>query len=188
MNEKKWVSLVLDRLKSHIQAQDKSLIIEQGIKLPYSYEIVNYRFSEPPKHRVMKYETDLLISDRITDDIWKPRVVIEAKIKSVSTHDAITYSQKAATHKTVHPYLRYGIMLGARKHYSLPGRLYRHGANFDFMISFQSYEPTSEEWSAFISLIKKEIQYSRKLEEIIFQSRLPNRKHYTVLQKALILK
>jgi hypothetical protein len=25
---------------------------------------------------------------------------------------AITYSQKASTHRAVHPYLRYGIMLG----------------------------------------------------------------------------
>ncbi|GAI54911.1 unnamed protein product, partial [marine sediment metagenome] len=57
---------------------------------------------------------------------------IEGKINSVTTHGAITYSQKASTHKNVHPYLRYGILLGNRKHYPLPGRLFRHGAYFDF--------------------------------------------------------
>lgn len=36
-------------------------------------------------------------------------------------------------------------MLGDRKHYPLPGRLYGHGAQFDFMISFVSTEPTGEE-------------------------------------------
>ncbi len=45
-------------------------------------------------------------------DRWKPRVVVEAKLGKVTTNDAITYSQKASTHRAVHPYLRYGIMLG----------------------------------------------------------------------------
>ncbi|GAB4286004.1 MAG: hypothetical protein Kow0081_4020 [Candidatus Dojkabacteria bacterium] len=65
---------------------------------------------------------------------------IEAKINSVTTHDAITYSQKAQTHKNVHSYLRYGILIGNRKDYALPGRLFRHGQHFDFMLSWKSFE------------------------------------------------
>ena len=79
-------------------------------------------------------ETDLLVFEKT--DIIKPRIIIESKINSVTTHDAITYIYKAQTHKNVTPYIRYGIMLGNRKHYPLPGRLFRHGTNFDFMISF----------------------------------------------------
>ena len=35
---------------------------------------------------------------------------------------------------------RYGIMIGGHGHYPLPGRLFRYGTNFDFMISFQNVQ------------------------------------------------
>jgi hypothetical protein len=113
---------------------------------------------------------------------------LRGKLNSVTTHTAITYSQKAATHKNVHPFLRYGILIGNRKHYPLPGRLFRHGAHFDFMLSWVGYEPTDKEWEDFIRVIKAENEYSQQLEEMIFHSRLKNRKHYTILQKKLYLK
>ena len=49
-------------------------------------------------------------------------------------------------------------MLGHRRHFPLPGRLYRHGAHFDFMMSFVGYEPTTEEMESFVKLLKSEIQ------------------------------
>ena len=45
----------------------------------------------------------------------------------VTTHDALTYSTKAATHKHVHPYLRYGFLAGGIQ--TIPGRLIKHGAS-----------------------------------------------------------
>lgn len=92
---------------------------------------------EKLRHRILRAQTDLSIVEHIDAERWTPRVVVEAKLGSVTTHDAITYSEKAATHRSVHPYLRYGIMLGEREHHPLPGRLYRHGAQFDFMVSFR---------------------------------------------------
>jgi hypothetical protein len=56
----------------------------------------------------------LLIAKRQSQDILVPRFEIELKPARISPHDAITYSQKAATHKSVHPYLRYGILLAHR--------------------------------------------------------------------------
>ena len=107
---------------------------------------------------------------------------------SITTHDAITYSQKALSHKTVHPYLRYGIMLGNRQRYPLPGRLYRHGAHFDFMISFAGTRPTELEMDRFTEIMGAEIAASRQLEKIIYESRLRDRDRYTVLHKRLCLK
>ena len=52
---------------------------------------------------VSRYETDLLVYDALDQDAWIPRVVIECKLEGVTTHDAITYSRKASTHKQVHP-------------------------------------------------------------------------------------
>ena len=70
----------------------------------------------------------------------KLRVIIESKINSVTTHDAITYSHKAQTHKNV-----------------------------------------------FFDLIKREIAYSEKIEEMIYSSRSKSRKQYYLLQKDLRL-
>ena len=121
------------------ETQYQACSIEVGRKIPYGYEIRSYD-KAGPNSNVNQYETDLVILDG-SKHSWKPRVIVEAKKRSVSTHAAITYSQKALSHKTVHPYLRYGIMLGDRQHYPLPGRLYRHGAHFDFMISFAGTQP-----------------------------------------------
>jgi len=133
------------------------------------------------------HPTDILVVEVETSQ-WKPRVVVEAKLARITTHDAITYSQKAATHKQVHPYLRYGILLGKREHYPLPGRLFRHGSHFDFMISWVAEEATPEEFSDFVNLLLDEVTASRALEEMIYSSRNPKRKRYTALHKRLILR
>lgn len=124
----------------------------------------------------------LLKTDALKD------VVIEAKIDSVTTHDSITYSQKAQTHKNVHPYLRYGILIGNRAHYPLPGRLFRHGQHFDFMVSWKAFEAEKEEWTNLMEILKLEIKASKALEEVIFNSRSKNREKYTILHRPLNLK
>lgn len=58
------------------------------------------------------------------------------------------------------PYLRYGIMIGGRERYPLPGRLFRHGTNFDFMFSFVGTDPTNAEWKSFKEMILSEVEYS----------------------------
>jgi hypothetical protein len=114
-------------------------------------------------------------------------VVVEAKVGSITTHDAITYSQKAANHKSVFPYLRYGIMLGDRGHYPLPGRLYRHGTQFDFMISFREYDPSPNELEAFQKVLMAEVEESQALERMIYESRKRNRDHHTLFHRRLVL-
>ena len=128
------------------------------------------------------FETDLVVYEKLDKKII-PRVIIESKVGTVTTHDAITYSHKAMYHKNVIPFVRYGIMLGNREKYPLPGRLFRHGTNFDFLFSFVDYQPTNKELDVFIEMLKKEILYSHKIEEILFNSRSRNRKRYYMLQK-----
>ena len=135
----------------------------------------------------LKYQTDILIYEQ-QEEHWKPRIIIEGKLSKITTHDAITYSQKAETHKNVHPYLRYGILIGKRKHFPLPGRLFRHGQNFDFMISWVDYEPNKQEWQNFIDLIGLEYRASLDTEEFLLNSRKPERKHYTIMHKHLKLR
>jgi len=186
--ETEWIhSIVIGKLQKGLKALDEKLLVEDRKKLPYTCEILFYNGDTARRYNANVYETDVLIYEKLPDRKWKPRIIIEAKIKDVTTHDAITYSQKASTHKNVHPYLRYGILLGNRKHYPLPRRLIRHGAHFDFMLSWRGYEPTDGEWQKFISIIDKEIAASRKLEEILYNSGSPNKERYCCLHRPLIL-
>jgi hypothetical protein len=123
----------------------------------------------------MKYETDILLSQETKSGGWIPRVVIETKLARIDTHAAITYSQKSATHKQVHPYLRYGIFLGNRGDLALPGRLFRHGAHFDFMLSWKRFRSDAEEWKTLTRIIRQEITASKELEKLIFDSRKKDR-------------
>lgn len=185
MNERQWVEKIARHLRSTALGRSRSIRIETGVRLAYSYEIDSYPQSSSPRRA--DFETDLAIVEDIGTDAWIPRVVVEAKIKSVTTHDAITYSHKAAVHRAVHPYLRYGVMVGDRKGYPLPGRLYRHGAQFDFMASFRSTRPSAAELSRFTRILRLEITASRTLERILYQSRKRDRDRYTFLHRRLVI-
>lgn len=187
MHEVEWVkTIVAPSIEERLQEYDPNLSLRVGYKLPYAYEICAYENDEACENWPMRYETDLLVVENSDKEKWIPRVVIEAKGNgAINTHDAITYSHKAATHRQVHPYLRYGILLGDREHYPLPGRLFRHGTQFDFMISWVEHEPRKQELDDTVDVLLKEVDASRILERIIFDSRKKNRDHYTVLHKEL---
>jgi hypothetical protein len=189
MKETEWVSSFVQKLSTElVKAEHKNLKAGEGKKLSYANEIRWYNTNGEETETIpLKYETDILIYEE-DNNVWKPRVVIEAKKDTVTTHDAITYSQKALTHKHVHPYLRYGILIGNRLNYPLPGRLFRHGINFDFMLSWVHLNPTDKEWEVFIQIILDEVEASKYLEEMIFNSRSSQRKQYTMLHKPLIIK
>jgi hypothetical protein len=55
------------------------------------------------------------------------------------------------------------------------------------MLSFVDYEPTAVELIRLRELVRKEIDASRKLEEMIFKSRSPDRERYTFLYRPLQL-
>lgn len=185
IRERDWVHQLVPLVQESLQKEDPSLEVRDGYRLAYSREVLSYAGDTVERETGMHYETDLLIVERVGTR-WTPRVVVEAKLGTVTTHDAITYSQKAATHKHVHPYLRYGVFLGARKHHPLPGRLFRHGAHFDFMVSWEGLEPGPHEWATFMKLLTDEVAASRLLQEIMFNTRARDRASYTVLRKPVI--
>ena len=185
MNENDWTKSIKNLLLS--VNLGKGIKVGTLLKLLYSQEITEYDLDfKPLSQNHMDFETDLLIYEQTKRAII-PRIVIEAKLELISTHDAITYSHKAQNHKNVTPFLRYGIMLGNRKRHPLPGRLFRHGSNFDFMISFEKETLSKDEKRSFVKLLKQEITYSRQFEEMLLNSRSKDRKHYSILQKKLHL-
>ena len=188
MNELQWAKTVQEFINNYFGKGHPELDVLQGASLPYANEVLAYKNSSPLEQTAIAYETDLLVIEKTDAELWKPRVVIECKIDRLSTHDAITYSEKAFTHKRVHPYLRYGIVLGNREHYPLPGRLFRHGLYFDFMLSWTGYKPARSELKDLLEVIADEVEASRNLEEMLYNSRSSNRKRYVVLHKPLRLK
>lgn len=186
MTENEWTEKVCKKLRLFLKPQ--KLYADTLQRIPYSQEIIGYTDAWDPEYmEPTRFETDLVIYEK-KDETIIPRVIIEAKLTKISTHDAITYSYKAEKHKFITPYLRYGIMIGNRKHYALPGRLFRHGTNFDFMIAFSGTRLTEDEWITFTEMLLKEIEYSRNIEKMLHESRKTDRNHYFMLQKQLILK
>jgi len=188
MNEGEWVELIARRLRTEPPFKGSRLQIQTKYRLTYGHEIAAYDPDGTPHSRPVTYETDLAILERGKDETLRPRVVVEAKIDSITTHDAITYSAKAAAHRSVHPYLRYGIMLGHRGEHALPGRLFHHGGEFDFMVAFRSFRPHSSEVSRFVDVLRNEVKASRLLEAVLFDSRKRDRSRFTLLHRRLCLK
>lgn len=183
MKENDWTKSICEMLRGADFGEE--IYFDVLKKIPYAFEISSFNEEwevESDSFDESLFETDLVVYEKKEGKVI-PRVIIEAKVGSVTTHDAITYSHKAMYHKNVIPFVRYGIMLGARETYPLPGRLFRHGTNFDFLYSFVGYEATEKEKNMFVDMIKREITYSKQIEEILSNSRSKGRKHYYMLQK-----
>ena len=68
------------------------------------------------------------------------------------------------------------------------GGLYRHGAQFDFMISFDEHRMAADERRTFSDLLKSEMEASRCLEKLLYESRSQKRDRYTVFHRRLTVK
>lgn len=183
MNEKEWVQSIIPAIEKGLKMKYNEIFIQEAFKLPYAYEVKSYTEKEPNEPVCSRFETDILIGE-MKDGTWIPRVIIEAKLESVTTHDAITYSQKAMAHKNVHPYLRYGIIIG--KIPNIPGRLIRHGQNFDFMLAVEGYKPSPARLNTIVELLQDEVETSRRIENMIYDSRSKSKAELMVLHRPLV--
>jgi len=169
--ERAWVETVKADIETALAQQ--GITVETGLRLPYAVHVTGYRSASDglsvadPVIRSHGYQTDLLIAERLKGDgNWVPRVVVEFKLRSVSTHDALTYSAKAATHKNVHPYLRYGIVIGAYDG-QVPVRLIRHGQNFDFMVTLASETLSNTDRDRLVGVLRSEVQASQTMSRLL---------------------
>lgn len=185
VREREWVRRVAARLQQELPSLDGTqLIAVDGRKLFYTNEVEAYSTDGHGRSRSSSYETDLLVAD-VEDDCWIPRLVVECKLGRVTTHDALSYSAKAFTHKHVHPYLRYGFLAGALPH--LPTRLIKHGAHFDFMATWALEEPPRLQWMSFVETVQDEVRASRTLQRIFSNSRHMRNEKLHLLRRRLVL-
>lgn len=188
-SEREWVSGLISKLEDGLNSQlgsDAPVSVSEQYRLAYTNEIERYTDGEPHTCTRAGYETDILVRD-VDGQEWVPRVVIETKLNRVTTHDALTYSSKAATHKHVHPYLRYGILIGNWGGGAFPTRLFRHGAYFDFMMTWASLEPAENEWSKWLEVVSAEVVASRRVQQLLTTSRRGSKKIYHLVHRPLYL-
>jgi len=185
MTEAEWVVLVCRLLNEFWQHSVSRTRIEAVAhkRLPYRFEIHSFTGVKPNPAPATSYQTDILILETHADGSWTPRIVIEGKLGKVTTHDALTYSAKAATHIQVHPYLRYGILIGSIS--SVPLRLFRHGAHFDFMITWKAEMPNAGEQHRFQEMMMEEVEASQQLQRFIEANRASDK--YSMVRRKLVL-
>jgi hypothetical protein len=189
MTEREWARSIQERLDSQLRACDEGewkVRVGAGDRLTYAHEILRYGEEGPVEVHRPGYQTDLLVYDSHDSGDWIPRVVVECK-QGISTHDALTYSTKASTHKQVHPYLRYGLLIGGYET-ALPGRVIRHGAYFDFMMVWASQESTPEEWADLVGILSEEVRASRTFQSLLTENRIRGRERFRLLHRPLRLK
>ncbi|MDA1280941.1 MAG: hypothetical protein O3B95_13060, partial [Chloroflexi bacterium] len=81
MRETEWVQQVASGLQSRIHERDQRLNVATEHPLAYGYEIKSYGDREDSE--IMAFKTDLAVLESGSDGESIPRVVIEAKVKSV---------------------------------------------------------------------------------------------------------
>ena len=189
MKENDWTKEIAEEIEGKLKEQlGENICVSTFVEVPYSYKINGFDSSwsiDKKNCDSSEFQVDLIIYEKDNNKMI-PRVIVESKVESITTHDAITYSHKANLHKAVMPYIRYGIMCGNIK--QLPIRAFKHGTAFDFLFSFSCFDPTTQEMNEFIDMLKKEIAYSQQIQEILNTSMNRNRKKYHMIQKGLVIK
>jgi hypothetical protein len=117
-----------------------------------------------PKRGNGAFETDVTIF-RIKENLEVPIIVIEVK-EAITSHDIITYSNKAQRHKLVYPFLRYGLI--SYNLDSIPKRFFKHNKEIDFFLAVRNYLSSNEKLSNILQeLIKNELESFQNLQIIL---------------------
>jgi hypothetical protein len=164
-----WVKSITAAIQT---AFHQNITVKSGVRLPYTLHVFSYRQKSPQITKNL-YQTDLLIAEEL-DGSMVPRVVVEFKLGGFTTHDALTYSAKAATHKNVHPYLRYGVVIArGEARQVISSKMMRHGQHFDFMLIIEPGKLSAADRKRLCELLTDEIHASEELERLL-QSKKTN--------------
>ena len=106
--ENEWTKYICELLRKELDTNKYEITCLE--RVPYRANIVGFDDNGKEKIEYMKYQTDLLIKEIVNNNSI-PRLIIESKFGSITSHDAITYSNKAQSHKEIYNGLRYGIMI-----------------------------------------------------------------------------
>jgi len=171
MSEVDFASTFADSVRDYLPrgieiATKKSLLYAISFDDTGKLQLGVNKAREPVRGGGMGFEQDILIFERTRGNETSivPRVVLEVKVRSVTTHDAIVYSEKARRIRNIYPFVRYGLILGNSD--CIPGRVLRLGQEFDFILT-SSGSTRQPEVSLLMRIIKREIETSRLLGKLL---------------------
>ncbi|MGC9193730.1 MAG: hypothetical protein ACP5FQ_07575 [Thermoplasmata archaeon] len=122
--------------------------------------------NEKIRRHVNSFQVDLAIKAKDLEEEPVVLVVIEVKgSKQITTHEVITYSSKSRKHKTVFPWLRYGMIWSSprNRENGIPMRFLKNNENnMDFAYNFES-NVSGNFNNFFENILKKQIDISRML-------------------------
>ena len=170
-SEKEAASQVQDALARRL---GPDYLIHIGKSILYKIEVdafgkVNPGSVESPTRGQYAFQTDVLIEKR-GDPI--PLVVIELKYGAFTSHDVITYSAKAARHKEVYPYLRYGFVVVGME--ALSRKFLTHNAGFDFALALPQV-PAHE--ADLVALVRRQLASAECIVSLMCRDRTPAARH-----------
>lgn len=121
---------------------------------------------EPMRGGGTGFQQDLLIFERAknADTGIIPRVSVELKFSSVTTHDSIVYSEKARRIRAIYPFVRYGLVLGDMSR--IPARTLRLGTEFDFIVAVPG-RISARALERLVKLLRLELTLSTRMTAVL---------------------
>ena len=175
MNENQFTDYLIKKLDLDISP----LLIETRKSVLYEMAIddqgrvnmgVDSDTGEPVRGGGKGFQQDILIYEETIDGNTSiiPRVIAEVKLRNVTTHDTIVYSEKARRIKRIYPFVRFGLILAEIQ--NIPGRVLRLGECFDFIHTIKN-PPSYSEIKICRSLFNSEIRISKELSKMLFHGK-----------------
>src|SRR3989344_3859636 len=171
MKEPKFQELMVELINNKLKEKKLSnkYVTRKGKAVLYELTLdeelnLNVKNPKKPSRGKSAFETDVTIFAK-KGDIEVPLIVLEVK-DNISSHDIITYSNKAARHKTVYPFLRYGLVAYGISH--IPKRFFKHNKELDFFLTLSEYLKDKNKLSTILfELVSKELENFEKLQIIL---------------------
>lgn len=171
-SEAEWMGSLVSLLSEHLSTVfpegESAMRVESGVNLAAGYQILDYA-EKSARHSVLFHKADLLVREEGTGGRWTPRVAMECKYGELNSKEALAYNARAEQFKSVHPYLRYGLLIGGYDGLSLPVRVLKNGANFDFIIAWEGAEPRGLTRDRLGAIVVAEIDASRVLSTLLLK-------------------
>lgn len=150
----------------------KKYKVETGRNVCYCAKIKGYSDNgaaifEEATGKKYKYQTDICISkieENNSGKFYMPEIIIETKLNSYGSHDVITYSEKALSHKKLHPHLKYGFVVIEPEDDKLQSRFFAHNFGFDFAFLLNLHDKSETEF--FIKKIIRKLLSSNASKKI----------------------
>lgn len=158
------------------------LVQELDSRLPPELEcrnkqqiVYNLHYTREEDTRTQAFQTDLAVFHD-----GHPRVIIEVKRNSATTHDLISYDEKAHRHKRVYPSLRYGMLLVETN--GLTKRYLWHSSDIDFFYCSNremanAGDFSEQELDELADMIERNFKTSQKIEQTLNDKKKPMSLH-----------